>query len=72
MFDIAHDPWPDIDQVIDAKRAITRLDGESQFILGYWLAGYTQAEIAALMGLSRPAITRRIRLILRALRVSLQ
>jgi len=46
--------------LLDVRRAVRRLTPTQRLTLYYWLAGYTQQEIAALVGVTQSTICRRL------------
>jgi len=50
------------------RRAVRRLTPTQRQTLYYWLAGYTQQEIAALVGVTQSAICQRLQTIMEVIR----
>jgi len=50
----------DVSSDLDIQAAILNLEENDQFVLLAWLSGYTQQEIADFLGISRPAVSKRI------------
>ena len=54
------DPWPSVDERLDLELAIKQLTEKQREALAYWLEGYTQREIGAMLGVSQVAVHYRI------------
>ena len=54
--------------LLDVRRAVRRLTPKQRQTLYYWLAGYTQQEIAALVGVTQSAICQRLQTIMEVIR----
>ena len=62
------DPWMAVDERLDLMAALAQLTDKQREAVTLWAMGYTQAEIGERCGVGRPAITRRIRRGIEALR----
>ena len=62
------DPWMAVDERLDLMAALAQLTDKQREAVTLWAMGYTQAEIGEMCGVERPAITRRIRRGIEALR----
>ena len=47
-----------VEEMIDLKAALARLEPWQRLVLGYWVQGYTQQEIADILQVSQSTINR--------------
>ena len=47
-----------VEEMIDLKAALARLEPWQRLVLGYWVQGYTQQEIAEMLQISQPTVNR--------------